>query len=71
MEGIIYKVLDYQENNKLLYLITKEGKKTLVAKNSQALNSQTRVLSQYLTKIKFEDNNKPMQTLKADRKSVV
>lgn len=65
MEGIIYKVLDYQENNKLLYLITKEGKKTLVAKNSQALNSQTRVLSQYLTKIKFEDNNKPMQTLKA------
>ncbi|NLB84739.1 MAG: DNA repair protein RecO [Acholeplasmataceae bacterium] len=64
MEGIIYKVLDYQEKNKLLYLITKNGKKTLVAKNSQTLNSQDRILSQYLTKIKFEDNNKTMQTLK-------
>lgn len=64
LEGIIYKVMDYQESSKLLFVYTPVGKKTLVAKGALNIKSSYRILSQYLTIISFEDQNKQMLTLK-------
>ena len=63
MIGLIYKVQPYQESNRLLFVYTPRGKVSLVAKGSQRLYSELRIISQYLTLIEFEDNNKRMQTL--------
>jgi DNA repair protein RecO (recombination protein O) len=63
MEGIIYKVQPYKEHARLLFVYTKEGKKTLIAQGSQKTNNPTRVLAQYLTHIAFKENNKSMFTL--------
>lgn len=64
MEGIIYKVQPYQETSKLVFVITPEGKKTLIAKGAQKISSEYRVLTQYLTHIRFESSIKTMFTLK-------
>lgn len=64
MVGIIYKVQPYLEHGKLLFLYTKKGKKTLVAQGAQKLKSNDRFLSQYLTKIEFDDENKGFHRLK-------
>ncbi len=54
MEGIIYKVMPYQEHAKLLFVYTKIGKITLIAQGVQKIKSDHRVLAQYLTLIEFE-----------------
>jgi DNA repair protein RecO (recombination protein O) len=64
MEGIIYKVQPYQETSKLVYVITREGKRTLIARGAQKMSSEFRVLTQYLTHIQFESSTKTMFTLK-------
>ncbi len=58
MEGLIYKVQSYQEHARLLFVYTPKGKKTLLAQGSQKLNSQNRILAQYLTQIEFKDQDK-------------
>jgi DNA repair protein RecO (recombination protein O) len=63
VEGIIYKTQSYLESGKLCYVYTKRGKVTLHAKGAQKMTSKDRVLTQYLTKITFEDTNKDMMTL--------
>lgn len=64
VEGIVYKVLDYNENDKLLFVLTRTGKITLVAKGARKLRSKTRLISEYLTKISFKNRpNKYMYTL--------
>lgn len=64
MEGIIYKVQPYQETSKLVFVITPEGKKTLIARGAQKISSEYRTLTQYLTHIQFESSPKTMFTLK-------
>lgn len=64
MQGIIYKVQPYLEHGKLLFVYTPSGKKTLVAQGAQKLNSNDRFLTQYLTKIEFEEENKNFHRLK-------
>lgn len=54
LEGIILKVQPYQESSRLLQVFTKKGKVTLIARGSQKVNSDLRVLAQYLTQISFE-----------------
>jgi DNA repair protein RecO (recombination protein O) len=63
MEGIIYKVQPYKEHARLLFVYTKQGKKTLIAQGSQKTNNPTRVLAQYLSHIEFKDSDKSMFTL--------
>lgn len=64
MEGIIYKVLPYLESSKLLFTYTPEGKVTLIAKGALKMTSPIRVLSQYVTHIRFESSKSSMYTLK-------
>ncbi|HKL95626.1 MAG TPA: DNA repair protein RecO [Haploplasma sp.] len=54
LKALIYKVQPYGENGKLLFCYSRLGKVTLIARGSQKLNSDLRVLSQYLTEIEFE-----------------
>ncbi|HKL61406.1 MAG TPA: recombination protein O N-terminal domain-containing protein, partial [Acholeplasma sp.] len=63
-KGLIYKTQDYKESSKLLFIYTKKGKKTLVAKGAKRFNSDQRYLSQYLTLISFVDSDKTMFDLK-------
>lgn len=63
VEGIIYKTQPYLESGKLCYVYTKRGKVTLHAKGAQKMTSPDRVLTQYLTKISFDDHHKDMMTL--------
>src|SRR5690554_74299 len=64
MEGIIIKVMDYKEYDRLLFMYTEEGRITLVAKGANKLNNETRALSQYLNLISFKEvNDKTMYNL--------
>lgn len=54
LEAIILKVQPYQESSRLIQTFTKLGKVSLIARGSQKVNSDLRVLSQYLTHISFE-----------------
>ena len=63
MIGLIYKTQPYQETNRMLFVYTKKGKKTLIARGSQRLSSELRLISQYLNLIEFYDNGKKMQSL--------
>ena len=58
MIGLIYKTQPYQETNRMLFVYTKKGKKTLIARGSQRLSSELRLISQYLNLIEFYDNGK-------------
>lgn len=63
-KALIYKIQDYKETSKLLFVYTKEGKFTLVAKGAKNYKSNYRSLD-YLTMISTNINNaKSMQTLK-------
>jgi DNA repair protein RecO (recombination protein O) len=63
MEGLIYKVQPYQEHARLLFVYTKNGKKTLLAQGSQKVNHPSRILAQYLTHIEFREGTKSFLTL--------
>jgi DNA repair protein RecO (recombination protein O) len=65
MEGLIYKVQPYLESSKLLFTYTPSGKVTLIARGALKMTSDIRVLSQYLTKITFSFEQKPMFSLKS------
>src|SRR5690554_1855753 len=60
---LIYKTQPYQETNRMLFVYTKKGKKTLIARGSQRLSSELRLISKYLNLIEFYDNGKKMQSL--------
>lgn len=65
LEVLIYKVQPYGETSRLLQGFSRLGKVSLVAKGSQKLNSDLRILSQYLTLISTEYTNfKSMLTIK-------
>src|SRR5690606_5228699 len=57
MEGIIYKVQPYLEHDRLLFVYSPKGKVTLIAKGSQKLTSNSRILSQFLTRITFKETD--------------
>lgn len=63
-KGLIYKVQDYQETSKLLFVYTPQGKYTLVAKGAK--NYKSAYMSyDYLTLITFNLNeDKSIQTLR-------
>lgn len=64
MEGIIIKVMDYKEYDRMLFLYTKVGKITLVSKGANRLNNPNRALGQYLNLISFKENqDKTMYSL--------
>lgn len=65
LNGIILKVQTYRETSRLLQTFTEKGRITLLARGAERLNSNDRILAQYLTHIKFEYNEfKDFLTLK-------
>lgn len=54
LEGIVYKTQSYKESSRLLQVFTKKGKITINARGSQRINSNDRILAQYLNLISFE-----------------
>lgn len=61
--GLIYKTQDYKESSRLLFIYTKQGKKTLVAKGVKGIKHPNRILSQVLTLIEFQDSDKSIFSL--------
>lgn len=53
-EGIILKSSKYQENSKIIYIITNEGIQSLLVKGSSNLKSRNFYLGNELTKIAFD-----------------
>ncbi|NLK12379.1 MAG: DNA repair protein RecO [Candidatus Phytoplasma sp.] len=63
LKGLIYKVMPYKENSKLVFVYTKKGKLTLVAQGAQKVNHNDRILTQYLNLIEFDEKEKNMYRL--------
>lgn len=70
MEGIIYKQQSYKENDRLIFLYTPRGKITLIAKGSQKVTSENRVIAQYLNQIEFKDQSNREMFILQDAKLV-
>lgn len=52
-EGIIVKTINYKENSKIVYLVTKEGLVNLEVKGANKINGHAHIYSSLLTKIAF------------------
>ena len=53
-QGIVLKTIDYQENSKIIYLLTNSGIKSAVVRGAKNLKSHTYSYAQPLVKIEFE-----------------
>lgn len=53
-QGIIIKTIDYQENSKIVYLLTNDGIKSAIVRGAKNLKSHTYSYAQPLVKIEFE-----------------
>lgn len=53
-QGIVLKTIDYQENSKIIYLLTNNGIKSAVVRSAKNLKSHTYSYAQPLVKIEFE-----------------
>lgn len=53
-QGIVLKTIDYQENSKIIYLLTKKGIVSAVVRGAKNLKSHTYSYAQPLVKIDFE-----------------
>lgn len=64
-QALIYKVQDYKESSKLLFVYTPHGKYTLVARGAKNYKNSFFHLADYLNLIEVDLNlNRSMQTLK-------
>lgn len=53
-QGIVLKTIDYQENSKIIYILTKYGIKSAIVRGAKNLKSHTYSYAQPLVKIDFE-----------------
>ena len=53
-QGVVLKTIDYQENSKIIYLLTNQGIKSAVVRGAKNLKSHTYSYAQPLVKIEFE-----------------
>lgn len=53
-QGVVLKTIDYQENSKIIYLLTNNGIKSAIARGAKNLKSHTYAYAQPLVKIEFE-----------------
>lgn len=52
-QGIIIHAIDYKENSKILYLLTKDGKESLLVNNAKKLNAGRLYASQVLSLVSY------------------
>jgi DNA repair protein RecO (recombination protein O) len=57
-EGIVVKTINYQDNAKIVYLITANGKKSIIVKGATNLKSHTFSYAQELTKLGYDIKDK-------------
>lgn len=53
-QGIILKTIDYQENSKIVYILSSKGIKSAIVRGAKNLKSHTYSYAQPLVKIEFE-----------------
>ena len=53
-EGIVLKTMDYQENSKIIYLITNNGIDSIIVRGANKLNGKTFLYTHEITKINYE-----------------
>ena len=53
-QGIVLKTIDYQENSKIIYIITNQGIVSAVVRGAKNIKSHTYAYAQPLVKIEFE-----------------
>ena len=53
-KGIVLKTIDYQENSKIIYLLTNRGIVSAIVRGAKNLKSHTYAYAQPLVKIEFE-----------------
>lgn len=53
-QGIVLKTIDYQENSKIIYILTNEGIKSAIVRGAKNIKSHTYSYAQPLVKIEFE-----------------
>lgn len=53
-QGIVLKTIDYQENSKIIYILTCNGLKSAIVRGAKNLKSHTYSYAQPLVKIEFE-----------------
>lgn len=70
LEGIVLKVQSYKENDRLVFLYTKRGFITLVAKGSQKVTSPLRTIAQYMNLIEFKDSKDKNMFMMQDAKLI-
>lgn len=61
-EGIVVKTISYQDNAKIIYLITNEGKQSLIVKGATNLKSHTFSYAQELTKLAYDQKKMYLST---------
>lgn len=53
-KGVVLKTIDYQENSKIIYILTNSGIKSAIVRSAKNLKSHTYSYAQPLVKIEFE-----------------
>ncbi len=53
-QGIVLKTIDYQENSKIIYILTNDGIKSAIVRGAKNIKSHTYSYAQPLVKIEFE-----------------
>lgn len=61
-EGLVIKTINYQDNAKIIYLITDEGKKSIIVKGATNMKSHTFSYAQELTHLAFDTKDKYLST---------
>ena len=62
--GIVCKTLDYKDSSKILYIYTKDGNKSVIARGVKKLNSKSRFLSQVGTLIQYDITKGELPSMK-------
>ncbi len=61
-EGIVLKSSDYKENDKIIYLITENGKMSVILKSAKKINSKTFGYSHELIKLSYGSSKNYLTT---------
>ena len=63
MEGIVVKSIDFKENSKIIYLLTENGKDSLLVKGAKSIKNKNVGLTQSITLINYNHTNSNLKIL--------
>ncbi len=62
LEGIIIKTINYKENSKIIYLVTKNGLDSIEVKGANKINGHSHIYANLLSKISYTKNKHYFQS---------